>query len=258
MRGGGEQGGLGGVDVGDAPGRVEIGNHQGERLLRPMLAFPQHRHCGITGGVAGQVVAADPLHCQHLPVIQEMDGRGDRVVRTGRTPSLALEPQRGAAVGAGDGLGVEPSVGRVLVLGPAGGAHREAGHGGRGPVVGERGDDGEAWSAVRTGDERVPVATVGRVEQLAHAVVAQGRVRRYQGPGPVDALAGDDPELGYLDRGGCPSGGAYRGEDRRDDRLHLGQGRSLPLEPEQELVDVLRRALDLDEDSGGVVAHEAF
>ena len=46
------------------------------------------------------------------------------------------------------------------------------------PVIGQVVDDGEARPAVRAVDERIPVAAIVGVEQLAHAVLARGKLGR--------------------------------------------------------------------------------
>ena len=107
--------------------------------------------------------------------------RRPRRAPTTVVPARPVEPQRRPAVVAGDGLGMEAAVGRVGVLGRAPRAQRQVGHRRVGPVVGQRGHDGEARAAVRAADERVPVAAVGRVGELGQAVVAGGDVGRDQG-----------------------------------------------------------------------------
>ena len=96
----------------------------------------------------------------------------------GRGPGAIDEPRARPAVRAGVRLGVEAAVARVLVLGPAARAHREAGHRRQRPVVGDAAHDREARAAVRAVDERVAVAAVGGVEQLGEAVVAGRGVGR--------------------------------------------------------------------------------
>ncbi len=102
-------------------------------------------------GVAGQVVAAEALDREDRATRQEPAGLGDRV-RSSKGSTRAARAQSGtssrsgSAGRAGDGLRVEAAVGRIGVLAGAGGAHREAGHGGVGAVVGQAGDDGGAGS----------------------------------------------------------------------------------------------------------------
>ena len=69
-------------------------------------------------------------------------------------PSVVEQLQRRPAARTGDRLGVKPPVGRIVVLGPAVGAHRKRGHRGPRPVVGQLLDDRPARAAVRAIGER--------------------------------------------------------------------------------------------------------
>ena len=127
-------------------------------------------------GVAGEVVAADALDGEDAAVAQQPPGASQRRLRPRSEPVAVAVAQGRAAVRAAHRLGVEPAVGRVGVFARAVRAHREAGHRGRGAVVGQRGDDREARAAVGAVDERVPVAAVGRVALLGRAVGAHGDI----------------------------------------------------------------------------------
>ena len=161
---------AGGVEVG-RPGRA---NGLSSRCLRARSA----RDGGLVGGERGQVVAAEALDGDAPP--RPAARRPPR--RSGR-PSVRRrprrEPQRRTAVRAAHRLRVEPPVGRVVVL-----RARTSAHIGKpaivvvDPVVGHAGDDREPRPAVRAVDERVAVAAVGRVAQLAQAVGAGRGVRR--------------------------------------------------------------------------------
>ena len=82
----------------------------------------------------------------------------------------------GPQCGAGHRLGVEAPVERVSRIRGGSWAERETRHGCRRAVIGNVFDDREAWAAVGTVDERVQVAAVMRVEELALAVSANGYV----------------------------------------------------------------------------------
>ena len=114
------------------------------------------------------------------------------------TPSpLRAQPQQPharTAHRARVGLRVEAAVARVLVLPPAGRTQREAPHRRPLAVVGQVLDDGEPRAAVGAVGERVVVAPVGRVEQLAPAVVAGGDVRRDELVGAGVGVALEDDE----------------------------------------------------------------
>ena len=128
---------------------------------------------------------------------------GDGVARPigRRRAGDSQQAGRRAAVRAGDGLGVEAPVGRVLVLGAAAVAHGEAGH--RGAARGRRGrrDDRVARAAGRAVDERVAVAAVGGVAQLGEAVVAGGGVGGDARPtARRRRVAGEDREAAVAQR----------------------------------------------------------
>jgi len=100
--------------------------HQGERLVLAVLAAPEPRHRLLVGRVAGEVVAAEALHGEDRAAPEERHG----LVERQRKPRPADRT--------GDRLGMEPTVGRILVLATAVGAQRKARHRRVGPVVGAR------------------------------------------------------------------------------------------------------------------------
>ena len=141
---------------------------------------------------------------------------------------------------------MEAPIQRILVLAAAVLAEPEAGHRRVRPVVGHRADDREARAALGAVHERVAVAPVGRVEQLAHALVAGGDVRRDQcraARGP----ARDDAE-GAL---------ATRRQRLRDDRLDSCERRRLRPQTLGERLERALLALDLGHDAVAVVQDEA-
>jgi len=150
--------------------RKRAGHHR-ERLVRPPLARPQPAHGRIVTRRAGKVIAADALDGDRTAGVDQ----GPECIRD-RPPSLqhgavgkALEPERGAARGAGVGLGVEPAIGRVLVLALAHGAHGKARHGRLRAVVRRAFEDGKARPAVGAVGERVAKAAIARIPDLAEA-----------------------------------------------------------------------------------------
>ncbi len=128
---------------------------------------------------AGEVVAADALHGEHRSVPKERCGLSDG------------HGQLRPADGATRGLGVEPPVGRIVVLGAALPAHREPGHGRVATVVRHLPDDREPRTAVGAVDEGVVVTAVARVEELAEAGVAGGDVGWDESRSPSRAAWGD-------------------------------------------------------------------
>ncbi len=168
-------------------------------------------------------------------------GAGDAA---GAVVGTGLEPQLRPAACAGDGLGVEPAVGRVVVLGRAVLAHGEAAHGGVRAVVGQAERDGEARPAMGAVDERVAGPPVRRVEQLGQAVVARRDVGRHEGPGARGAAARHDGE---------PAGAGDR-DPLAPELVDAGGPGRLGHEAGQEFVERGQGPFDLGEDALGVVA----
>ena len=232
------------ADLGQLPGRGQVGGHDRERLVLAVLARPQRGDGLLAGGVGGQVVAAQALDGEDAAAAEEFGGGLERVL------ALAVQVQPGAAGRAADRLGVEAAVGGVVVLGRAPLAHGERRHRGQRPVVGHVADDGEPGPAVGAVDERVLVAPVGRVGQLAQAVGAGGGVGGHQGAAqPGLGVAGGDDEF------------RFRRATRRDggggDPLDPGQRGRVPFQPAQELADRGGRPLDLGEYPVEVVADQS-
>ena len=232
---------------------VEVRGHEREGLVRTVLAPAQLGDGRGVRRVAGQVVAADPLDRQDRPRPQRLDGErqgllaGAAAVGRGRhergTPAVE-DSERRSAVVTGDGLGVVTAVCGVGILTAAARAHGEGGHRRHRPVVGQVGHDGEPRSAVRAGDEGMPVAPVGGVPHLAQTVLAHRRVRRNHG-----ALAGG---CGGPDDGEPPL--ARGGEVGRVDRQDPRQRWRLGLQADTERRHGLGLALDLDDDARRIVA----
>ena len=196
---------------GDRGKRIRLGGEHGERLLLAVLARPQAGDGGLVAGSTGEVVAADPLDGDDGPAEQQPHGFHQCIV-TARAAARQLR----AAGGAADRLCVEPAVGRVVVLATAVGTELEPGHRRVRPVVGHGADDREPRPTLRAVDERVAIATISRVEQLAQAFGAGGDVGRdHRAPGNTRAGA---------DREAAPAG---RREPLDGDSLDPGERRRL-------------------------------
>ncbi len=216
--------------------RARVVRHHRERLLLAELARPQACDSLLVCRVAGEVIAAEPLHGHDAPVAEQ----SHRLLQRQRETRPAVRA-RGR-------LGVEAAVGRILVLAAAGGAQRKPGHRRVGAVVRNGGDDGEARPAVRAVHERVAVAAVGRVEELAQAVVAGGGVGWDQGRRACGrVVARDDREARVRSH---RAGG-------RHDLVDAGERRSLRDERCRELLQRRDVALCLDQHAVRVVEHEA-
>ena len=250
------------------PRRFNRRHHAGEGLARATLATAQFGQSKRVGGVAGQMEAAESLDGHDRTRAQLVDaGRDNRVALVARGAPAHLPgcmqvacggggaggffgkarlagPHRGhvpaqvrTAFKAGVGLGVEAAVGRVDVFGRAGAAHGKVGHACCGPVVGQAADNREARAAVGAVDEGVAVAAVGRVEELADAIVAGGQVGRYEG-----RLFG----CGVVGIADLEIGEAFQGHFGHRDLLHAGGGGRLFGNSHHEFVDVLFLAFGMD------------
>ena len=107
--------------------------------------------------VAGELIAAQPLHRHDVPAPQQRGGVLDRGASAR------------SACGTRDRLGMEPPVLRVPVLGKACVAKRERRHRGRRAVIGNAVDDAEPRSAPRAVGKAIAVASLRRIEHLARA-----------------------------------------------------------------------------------------
>ena len=90
---------------------------------------------------------------------------------------------------------MKPPISRILVFLAALRTHGETGHRGPRAVVGAAGDDRQARPAVRTIQEWIAIAAVGRIEQLGQAGGASCHVGRNQHLAVRVALTGINAEL---------------------------------------------------------------
>ncbi len=231
------------VHLAQFPRGRQVGDHQRERLVLPVLARPQRRRGGLAARVHGEVVSPQALDRHHVAIGQQAGRSGQGGPR--HFVLLRVEQtEPGPAGRAADRLGMEPAVRRIVVLRLAFRAHGERRHGGQRPVVGHAGDDGEPGPAVGAVDERVAEPPVRRVRQFGQAVVTGRAVGRDQRAAPAGVVAGDDREPGR-------PGGGHR---RRRHPVHPGQRRRLRLQQAQKLLNACCRALDLCEHAIDVVA----
>ena len=178
--------------------RRKVPDHHRERLRPTMLAVAQPGDGHGIRRVAGEVVAAEALDSHDPPGAQIRKRGRQRRFPMRRRGSVAGTPVRQlwTAVGARDRLGVETAIRRVAIFGLARGAQPELAHRGPGAIVRKLIDDRCPRTAVGAVGERVAVASVVRVEQLAQAIVAGGDVGREQTLCRGDGLALLDRETG--------------------------------------------------------------
>ena len=110
---------------------LQILEHHSEGLVPPPLPLPQPADGLNTCSVAHEVEAPEAFRRDDVAALQSPDRSHNRILR-----ATGLRPQAGPALGTRVGLGVESSRGRVGVFESARAAHRERGHRGAGPVVG--------------------------------------------------------------------------------------------------------------------------
>lgn len=135
--------------------------------------------------------------------------------------SLSIHQSQGwTASRAGIGLGVEPSINRILILLAADRAHGEGSHGRLVAIIGNVFDDGESRATMRAVDEGIPVAEIAGREELCQARITSGHIRRDQGKAFRCPLALPDFKTGvslWFERIG------FQGFNSRKGRGQLGQ-----------------------------------
>ena len=198
------------ADLRQCSSRGQRRHHHRERLVRATLAGTQRAECVVRSGVDREVVAAETLDGDDRPGGNGPLCRGDDGIGSVDDRPLSVEPHLRPADGARRGLRVIPAVRRVVVFAMARRTHHELRHCRGGPVVRKVGDDGEAGTAVGAVRERIPIAPVGRVEHLDHAVVARGDIGGHRG-----AVAADRRRL--HDREAIRPSGRNRCSDHRID-----------------------------------------
>ena len=155
----------------------------------------------------------------------------------GLDPAVRIqETQLRPAMRASNRLGVKAAIGRVVILGLAGGAEGELGHGGPRPIVGQLADDRPPRAAIRAIRERIAIAPlVGspissrQASQVARSAgmvgrgerIARGRANLERGAGR--GLGRDRRQFLDLDRVDPRLGRAsLRSESRKSATLAAG------------------------------------
>src|SRR5438046_1874776 len=85
-----------------------------------------------------------------------------------------------ATDGAGVGLGMEPTVKGIIEFLLTSWTHWKDTHRRFVTIVRNILYDGEAWTAISAVDERIPIASVSRIEEFMQTIVAGSGVRRDQ------------------------------------------------------------------------------
>jgi hypothetical protein len=148
-----------------------------------VLSSPQTSDGVGIGRVDEELKTAESLQGHDLARAKRVCGRPQRGVAFRLELASGIqEAQLRSTTRASDRLGVEAAIGRVVILGLAGGAQGEFGHRGSRPIVGQLPDDRPAWSAIRAIRERVAIARLPRVGDLFTAGRASGQVSRDRRP----------------------------------------------------------------------------
>ncbi len=184
-----------GTSVASARTTLESGIHDRERLVLAPLPFAQQPHRSVRARIDHQVEAADALDRHDRALADGLACCAERgVTRRRHGPGRRPELEVGSTRGARRWLGVEAAIARIVELGPAPIAEREALQGGPRAVVRKRFEDRVSRSTVRAVREGIAVASIRRIEQLAEAVSAGRDVGQDGRGGRVGGVAVLDHE----------------------------------------------------------------
>src|SRR5690242_19453385 len=125
-----------------------VRHHQSERLVASTFAPAQLAHDLVVLSIAGELKPAEPFDSKDPAGCQQTLGL------------WYFKSEGGAALRTSVGLGVEAPVSRIVVLGLAGGAHAEGGHGGRRPVIRNIANNRVPRPAIGAVGERITVPAV--------------------------------------------------------------------------------------------------
>ena len=231
------------------PGRHRrgIGDHDRERLLLPVLALAQPRDGVLVARVAGEVKAPQTLDRHDLAARKPAYRRGHRIDAVCLSPRGIEQREPRTADGARVGFRMEAPVNRGAVFGKTLRALREGRHAGERAVVRKAAGDRVARSAVGAVDECVAIPAVGRIEQLAEAVVAHGAVGADRRAREAAAAVEDRKAVGT----------GHRGTRADVDAVDARQRRRFVAHAPREELDHRRVPLHFDGDAAGIVAHPA-
>ncbi len=209
-----------GTRYGHAGEHLQTSHHHRQRLATAPLACAQRRDGQRVGGVAHQVIPANALHSNDRTV-DEQSLRGAQRALASVQPFAATVDQlqsRPAFVTC-HWLRVKAPIGGIVVLARACRAHLEGGHRGACPVVWQTERDREPGTTVRTGDERVAVAPIARIEHLPQAIGAHRQIGWQRSSRSMcRAATGDRAHDAELDVARARAGCCFHGGDVRHRR----------------------------------------
>ena len=185
---------------------------------------------------------AESLYRQHLASGQQALRLANDVTRL-----AGLQCETGAADGTGVRLRMETPACWIVILGLAGGAHPECGHGGPVPVIRNVADDGVTRATVGAIGEGVAKPGVFRVGEITAAIVAGCEVWRNQNESVVFLSTLQDGEAGHANRLQLSDG----------DLLDVREWRRLAGQTLQEAIDGVAVAFHFHLHAFGSVLHPA-
>ena len=202
----------------------------------------------IVIGAASQVEPTQPFDRNHASLEQLISCVVDWVLHRLRLTLGISPPQARPALRAGVGLGMKPSVHRIVIFALAGRAQREAVHRCVATVVRDLLNNGVSWTTVGAIDEGVTVTSIRGVEQFSQTIFASRQINRDLRIDSGTAVRKIDFELSCITRGDIGNVTLAYG----------GQCREAITPGAQKPVELPGRPFNLDGRPVGVVADRAY
>jgi len=215
-----------------------VAAHDGKGLVLSELSGSQGRDGAMVFSAANQMKTPDPFDRHDRALQEEVKGPVQSISRKGFSLSIHQSQGRPASR-AGIGLGVKPTVHRILIFPTADRAHGERIHGCLVTIIGNVFDDGESRAAESAVDEGIAVPEVAGGEEFCQARITGGHIGRDEGKSLRGFLALPDFETGVtLGLGGDGLEG-----------FNPGKRRGKPDQPLNEEIESLILTLRIDEHS---------
>ena len=225
--------------------RRDIGHHHRERLFFARLARTQAVDGDGIARVAGKMEAAQPLDGHDVSAPEPCHCFRDRIDARDALPAHVEKRELRAALGARIRLGVKAAIEGRAVFAETRCALLERCHARRRTIVRQVMRDRVARTTIGAVDERVPVASIVRIEHFAQTVAAERAV----GPdrrGRATAATLKDSEARSV-----PLGRTFA----QGHTVDAGKGWCVLAQAVRERFDVCHVALDFDSHASGIVAN---
>jgi hypothetical protein len=193
------------------------------------------------------MVAAQALDCADLAIKHRLGKVPNRVARRKRIATAVQNAQLRPTRWAAGRLRVKATIGRVVILGLAGRAHRKTGHRRAGSIIRRSCDNCQARPAIGAVEKWIPVPSVTGIEQFGQAIVTCRNVRRDKHITGLINIAWLDVKLTF----------ALLGKQIARQLLDASQRRRLGDQFRNELIDDLPISFYFDEDAAGTILNEA-